>query len=162
MWWTSWSRRSRSDRLFKLSTSSSVTWPPNTTFLIPSDGYNHPQNNSQSANQQITNKTKKITLIAETRNFKIEFWYLVRPRSRARGGGGERSRVSNRSLGPGEQIRGGCVWLPHRSIPLHFGSGLGPSATTTTTTVPESHQNDCTDLELRNVPAVFLWAKWVF
>lgn len=31
---------SRSHRLFKLSTSSSVTWPPNTTFLIPSDGWN--------------------------------------------------------------------------------------------------------------------------
>lgn len=60
MWWTSWSRRSRSDRLFKLSTSSSVTWPPNTTFLIPSDGYNHPQNNSQSANQQITKKKNYI------------------------------------------------------------------------------------------------------
>ena len=37
LWWTI--KIHRSHRLFKLSNSSSVTWPPNTTLLIPSDGY---------------------------------------------------------------------------------------------------------------------------
>lgn len=117
---------SRSHRLFKLSTSSSVTWPPNTTFLIPSDGWNsteYPQF------KKIKTQKKKIKFFSishqphKEKRLKTKrgvycgrFTYLVRTRCR-----GSRSWWIRRwSFGPSEQICGWSVRFPHRSAPLHF------------------------------------------
>lgn len=82
--------------------SSSVIWPPNSTLLIPSDGWD-----------KIHQPIKKIKTLS-----KLEQWrgnannncnYLVRARS----GGGRVRWIGGSSFGPRQQIRGGHVWISY-------------------------------------------------
>ena len=87
-------RRSRSDRLFKLSTSSSVTWPPNTTFLIPSDGWNQINQTKESL------VTSPNYLLARRSNKSCET-----PIERAPGGAVKRRRRGQGSRESGSRTR---------------------------------------------------------
>lgn len=58
-------RKYISDLLFKLSTSSSVTCPPNTTLLIPSDGCHFIPTNSESQTQKMEREQKKKAIPPE-------------------------------------------------------------------------------------------------
>lgn len=109
-------REPRSHLLDRASASSSVTCPPNTTLLIPSEGCQKWNLNPKSPNHLEKKKKRKEKSTQNCIISPAEMRYLVRADGGTRSGGG---RIGWRRFRPSEQICGGGVWLPHRSGFLH-------------------------------------------
>ena len=105
----------QSDLLVRLSASSSVTWPPKTTFLIASDGC---AEGSEASSVGQSGKMQRLVEGRVRRKAKTgSASYLTgAARRRRRGGGGALAL----GLRPREQVGRGGVGAPHRRRPVHL------------------------------------------
>ena len=109
----------QSDLLVRLSASSSVTWPPKTTFLIASDGcVQGPSGSIQSGRprRRCSDSWGEREEEEEEDSEDGECYLAGAARRRGRGGGGALAL----GLRPREQVGRGGVGAPHRRRPVHL------------------------------------------